>query len=112
MSILRYFSFVKSKSNQAGSSSSAIPPEVHLPDPYGQLSTKVPPEAIVSANANVKEVVMKNEVSQKKRGPYLHLTPAQRFKMGQRASEFGVTITLRYYAKHLPELPLKEPSVR
>ena len=112
MSILRYFSFVKSKSNQAGSSSSAIPPEVHLPDPHGQLSTKVPPEAIVSANANVKEVVMKNEVSQKKRGPYLHLTPAQRFKVGQRASEFGVTSTLRYYAKHFPELPLKEPSVR
>ena len=112
MSILRYFSFVNSKSHQAGSSSSAIPPEVHLPDPHGQLSTKVPPEAIVSANANVKEVVMKNEVSQKKRGPYLHLTPAQRFKVGQRASEFGVTNTLRYYVKHFPELPLKEPSVR
>ena len=100
MSILRYCSFVKSKSNQAGSSSSAIPPEVHLPDPHGQLSTKVPPEATVSANANVKEVVIKNEVSQKKRGPYLHLTPVQRFKVGQRASEFGVTSTLRYYAKH------------
>ena len=78
-SILRYFSVVKSNSNQAGhgSSSSAIPPEVHLPDPHGQLSGKVPPEAIVSANANVKEVILKSEVSQKKRGPYLHLTPAQ-----------------------------------
>ena len=48
MSILRYLSVVKSKSNQAGSSSSAIPPEVHLPDPHGQLSGKVPQEAIVS----------------------------------------------------------------
>ena len=55
---------------------------------------------------------MKNKVSQKKREPYLHLTPAQRFKVGQRTSEFGVTNTLRYYAKHFPELPLKEPSVR
>ena len=112
MSILQYFSFVKSKSNQAGSSSSAIPPEVHLPDPHGQLSTKVPPETIVSANANVKEVVMKNEVSQKKRGPYLHLTPAQRFKVGQRASEFGVTSTLRYYAKHFPKASTERTSVR
>ena len=112
MSILWYFSFVKSKSNQAAadSSSSAIPPKVHLPDPHGQLSTKVSPEAIVSANANVKEVVMKNEVSEKKRGPYLRLMPVQRFKVGQRASEFRVTNTLRYYAKHFPELPLKNVS--
>ena len=79
MSILRYFSFVKSKSDRAAadSSPSAIPPEVHLPDPHGQLSTKVSPEAIVYANANVKEVIMKNNVSEKKRGPYLHLTLAQ-----------------------------------
>jgi len=69
MSILRYF---KSKSNQAGLSFSAIQPEVHLPDPHGQLSGKVPTEAIVLSSVNVKEVVIKNEASQKKREPYLH----------------------------------------
>ena len=112
MSILQYFLVVKSKSNQADSSSYAPPPKVHLPDPHGQLSAKVPPEAIVSANTNVKEVVMNNKVPQKKRGPYLHLTPAQRFKVGQRASEFGVSNTLRHYAKHFPEPSLKETSVK
>ena len=39
MLILQYFSFVKSKSNQAGSLSSAIPPEVHLPDPRRQRNS-------------------------------------------------------------------------
>ena len=55
---------------------------------------------------------MKNQVSQRKRGPYLHLTPAQRFKLGQGASEFEVTNTLWYYVKHFPELSLKGLSVR
>ena len=31
-----------------------------------------------------------------KRGQYLILTPAQRFKVGKRAAEHGVTAALRY----------------
>ena len=31
------------------------------------------------------------------RGPYLHLTSALKFNIGKRASEYGVTSTLRYY---------------
>ena len=58
------------------------------------LLRKVSPEAIMSANSNVKKVVMKNEVFDEKKGPYLHLTPAQQFKVGQRVFKFGVTKTL------------------
>ena len=112
MSISQYFSAVKPKGNQADSLSYALPPKVHLPDPHGQLSAEVPPEAIVSANTNVKEVVVNNKVHQKKRESYLHLTPAQQFKVGQRASEFGVTNTLRHYTKQFSELSLKETSMR
>ena len=43
---------------------------------------------------------------------YLHLTGAQKFKVGKRAAEFGTTNTLHYYAMHFPNLPLKETSVR
>ena len=46
------------------------------------------------------------------RKPYLYLTGAQKLKVGKRAAEFGTTNTLRYYAMHFPNLPLKEISVR
>ena len=49
----------------------------------------------------------------KSRGPYLHLTAEQKYCVGKRASETGVTNTLRYYFKAFPkQLPLKETSVR
>ena len=40
------------------------------------------------------------------------LTPAQKFEIGRRASEHGVTSALRYFSKKFPDLPLKETSVR
>ena len=43
---------------------------------------------------------------------YVFLTPAQRFFVGKRAAEHGVTATLRYYAKCFPYLALKETTVR
>ena len=50
--VLQYFSVVKPKGNQVDLSSYALPPKVHLPDTHNQLSAKVPPKAIVSANVN------------------------------------------------------------
>ena len=47
-----------------------------------------------------------------KHGEYLSLTPAQKFSIGKRAAENGVTATIRYYAKAFPDLPLKEMTVR
>ena len=40
------------------------------------------------------------------------MTPAQRFAVGKRVAEHGVTATIRYYAKCCPDLVLKEATVR
>ena len=112
MSILKYFQPINKKS-----------PRDQLPDPNGPLNTdrKVPSSAIASANIAVQAVLESSETSEaasdsslgsKSRGPYLHLTPAQKFNIGRRASEHGVTNALRYYRKTFPDLPLKETSVR
>jgi len=64
-----------------------------LPDPNGDLSKVVP-----SSSIEVTNVV----VPQKERrpcGPYISLTPAQKYVIGQRAAENGVTAILHYYAK-------------
>ena len=78
-----------------------------LPDPNGSLSPGVPSSAIAEANSLVS---LANE--KKERGPYLILTPAQKFQIGQRVSEYGVTSTLCYFSKKCPDLPLKETSIR
>ena len=89
--------------------SSSIVSEVQLPDPHGPLSNKVPSEAIAMSNATITETIMESKeaaTTKKKRGPYLHLTPAQRFQVGKRAAECGVTNTLRYYAKTFSDVQL------
>ena len=109
MSILNYFQRVKKYSRD------------QLPDPNGPLNTegKVPSSAIASANIAVQAVLVeKSEATTdsssvpKSRGPYLHLTPAQKFNIGKKASEHGVTNTLRYYKRTFPDLPLRETSVQ
>ena len=81
-----------------------------LPDPNGSLSKEVPSSAIAKANALVSSEIEKR--CSKERGPYLMLTPAQKFEIGRRASEHGVTSALHYFSKKFPDLPLKETSVR
>ena len=82
---------------------------------------KVPSSAIACANIAVKAVLAEASTDQSdtgdsssgsRRGHYLHLTPAQKFNIGKRASEHGVTNALRYYKRTFPDLPLKETSVR
>ena len=97
MSILKYFRPSNQKSD--------------LPDPNGSLSEKVPSAAIAAANTKV-EALEKEQAGKKSRGPYSFLTPAQKYELGKRASECGVTATIRYYEKRYPDLPLKESSVR
>ena len=47
------------------------------------------------------------------RGPYLYLTGAQRYEVGKRAAQYGMTDTMRYFAKNYPDFPeLKETTVR
>ena len=85
MSILKYFHPVKQKPD--------------LPDPSGPLSQTVPPTAIAAANIKVTEALNEAEVRQsasRSRGTYSFLTPAQKYKVGKRAAEHGVTATIRY----------------
>ena len=85
-------------------------PSDDLPDPNGLLSSKLASSAIQQANNHVIPVIERQASGG--RGPYLILTPSQRFQVGKRASEHGVTSTLRYYSKHFQDLQLKETSVR
>ena len=81
-----------------------------LPEPSSCLSN-VPPKAIEMTNAIV--VKMKNKPPRGTRlAPYLILTPTQRYEVGKRAAEHGITAALRYFAKKYPELLLKETSIR
>ena len=107
--ILKYFRPVKNQS-----------PRESLPNPHGPLNTdgRVPSSAIASANIAVEAVLVEtpdatdSSSGAKSRGRYQHLTPAQKFKIGKRASELGVTNALRYYKSTFPKLALKETSVR
>ena len=67
----------------------------------------IPSTAIVAANSSVEK-----EMKQSVRAPYLIMTPAQRFQVGKRAAEVGVTATIRYYALKCPDSALKETTVR
>ena len=81
-----------------------------LPDPHGPLSKDI------ITNTHVRQVQqeVEQEASSEKRsqGPYISLTPAQKFSIGKRAAENGVTATLRYYSKSFPDLVLKETTVK
>ena len=57
---------------------------------------------------------MVNEILEKphgKHGAYLALTPAQKFLVGKRAAQSGVTAIICYYVKMFLDIPLKEISV-
>ena len=95
--ILKYCKPVKSSSSSSD-----------LPEPSGSLSKKVLSKAIELANAEIEK--LKEEP--RGRGPYSFLTPSQRFEVGKRAAEHGVTALIRYFAKKYPKLSLKETTVR
>ena len=75
-------------------------------DSEGSLSKKGLFSTIEQANARVATFVEKQYKG--KRGIYQILTPAKCFCVGKRASEYGMTATLRYYST---DLSLKEMSV-
>ena len=78
----------------------------------------MPPTAIVAANVKVNEALNEVELKRKAsalskaRGTYSFLTPAQKYKVGKRAAEYGVTATILHYGIKYPDLALKESSVR
>ena len=85
-----------------------------LPDQNGPLNKDVSSSSIENTNAHVQQVQRKALSEKSARGPYLSLTPAQRFSIGKRAAENGVTATLCYYSRTSPDLSpkLKEATVR
>ena len=82
-----------------------------LPDLSGPLRETVPPTAIVAANTKVNEAELKKSAS-RAHGTYSFLTPAQKYEVGKRAAEYGITATIRHYGSKYPDLVLKESSVR
>ena len=58
-------------------------------------------------NENVSSVIEK--ALDMNRGPYLNVTVAQRYQVGRRATEFGVTNTLWYYARNFPVFHSRKP---
>lgn len=80
----------------------------NLSDPSGPLSEQIPVTAIASANVKVLEALQGNEEKKKRsRGLYLSLTPAQKYEIGKRAAEHGVTASIWYFNKKYPDLSLK-----
>ena len=43
---------------------------------------------------------------------YTKLTPVQRYEIGKKGAEMGVTTAIQYYKKKFPDLSLTEPTVR
>ena len=80
-----------------------------LPDPNGDLSKVVPSSSIEVTNAVLRQALEKERGPC---GPYISVTPAQKYAIGQRAAENGVTATLRCYAKRFLDLQHKETTVR
>ena len=99
--LLKYFS-VKQRKNDGNGKSNC------LPDPNSELSKVVPSSSIEATNTVVHEALEKRLP----RGPYILLTPAQKYSIGKRAADNGTTATLRYLAKTFPDLTLKETTVR
>jgi len=95
--LLKYFKPVSSKATR----------NERLPDPDSSLKRVVPSSSIARANELVTEVLEQSE-----RGPYVKLTGAQRYQIGKRAAEHGVTAAIRYFKTKFPDLPLKETTVR
>ena len=100
MALLKYFKPVNSKTL-----------DNTLPDPDSSLNEVVPSTAIAKANETVSKVLQQSS-SSGERGPYLKLTPAQRYQIGKRAAEHGTTASIRYFKTKFPDLELKETTVR
>jgi len=69
------------------------------------LNAEIPSSTIVIVNKKVSSAIERSASKDGSQGPYVHLTPEH---VGKKATEFGITNTLRYYnnPKTFPDLPL------
>ena len=79
----------------------------HLPYPSEPLSKVVPSSAITSCNGEVR----RNETAHHKTS-YMKLTPAQRYEIGKKGPEMGVSSAIWYYKNRYPDLSLTKPTIR
>ena len=83
-----------------------------LPNANGPLSTSVPPSTIVYVNKEVRPLLDGQPSDSNGRGKYLVYTEEEKLKVAKRASEMGVTNTIRHFKKDFSDRPLKESTVR
>ena len=72
-----------------------------LPDPDSPTSSEIPSSSIGITNTHMCQV-QQEASSERSQGPYILLTPAQKFSIGKRAAENSITATLCYYPKTYP----------
>ena len=82
-----------------------------LPNPEGPLSDRLPSSSIAFANKEVKPLLEAKSKS-KKRAQYDSYSAEEKAKVAKRASEMGVSRTLRFFSKDFADRPLKECTVR
>ena len=84
-----------------------------LPSPDGPLSDHMPSARIAAANKEVQKIMnLVEDDSTSKRGSYTKYSNEERTRVAKRASEMGVTSTIRFFKKDFPDRPLKESTVR
>ena len=74
-----------------------------MPDPSEPLSKVVSSSAVASCNAEVSRELKQTKWPVTKQC-YMKLTPAQRYEVGKKGAEMGVTSAIRYYKKRYPDL--------
>ena len=83
-----------------------------LPDPEGELSTKVPKSMVSSANEEVRTALEHSGEKKRSRGTYDKYTPQEKASIACQAIENGVTNTLRKYNENMQDRTLKESTIR
>ena len=103
MALLKYFKRIEPKKSEKID-------EV-LPKTDGPLSTLMPTSAIEAANKAVRDTLLDSETSAvtetdggndsvtKRRGNYQFFSPKEKAELGKRAAEYGITSTIRYFAR-------------
>ena len=69
--LLKYFKLAQKKDNT-------------LPDPDGPLSRDIPSSSIGITNTRMRQVQQEASSERRSRGPYISLTPAQKFSVGKK----------------------------
>ena len=83
-----------------------------LPNPDGPLSERMPSSSIALANKEVESLLDSDkERCGSKRGQYIKYSDEERAKVAKRASEMGVTNTIRFFRKEFSDRPLTESTV-